>query len=298
MERFRIPHIPLAPALACILCAPLAAQTVTVINAPAPQEKVIHPFVRTMLFSVNPDDPALAGSVTFRPLEQMTERDREEAAGAESSISEHAGFVGIQFNEGKWSYDQVVCPALPNHLFLRFKRNNGTGDVTMFTASVPRGDEGRVRIIPIQLRGYSLFSPAPINALTVSAFNHIRAEDHTSVEGQPDKAPDWLGVALCYAALAGAHPQPALMPGVPDSEKYPLAPEARLKVPVAGGAVLSFTDVAATPKPMQWVMTFAPKGKLLKASHSPADLARVKVLHFPPMVDKTGVLAQDAKPPQ
>ena len=28
------------------------------------------------------------------------------------------------------------------------------------------------------------------------------------------------------------------------------------------------------------------------------NLARVKVLHFPPMVDKTGVLAQDAKPPQ
>jgi hypothetical protein len=293
MERFRFPYIPLAPALACILCAPLVAQTVTLINPQPPREKVIHPFVRTMLFSVNPEDPALADSVTFRPLEQMTERDREEAAGAESSISEHAGFVGITFNQGTWSYDQVVCPALPNHLFLRFKRNNGTGDVTMFSASVPRGDEGRVRIIPIQLRGYSLFSPAPINQLTMSAFNHIRAEDH------PEKAPDWLGTALCYAALAGAHPQPALMPGVPESDKYPMAPEARLKVPVAGGAVLSFTDVAATPKPMQWVMTFDPKGKLVKATHMPADLAQVKVLHFPPVVDKTGVLGpQDAKPTQ
>jgi hypothetical protein len=292
MERIRIPFIPLAPALALLLCAPLSAQTIVSINPPPPPEKEIHPFVRTMLFAVNPEDPALAGSVTFRSTDQMAERDREEAAGAESSISEHAGFIGIEFNQGKWSYDQVVCPALPNHLFLRFKRNNGTGDVTMFSASVPRGDEGRVRIIPIQLRGYSLFSPAPINALTISAVNHIRAEEH------PDKAPDWLGTALCYAALAGAHPQPALMPGVPESEKYPTAPEAFLKVPIAGGAVLSFADVAATPKPMEWVMTFDPKGKLLKATHTPADLQQVKVLHFPPIVDKTGVVAQGAKPPQ
>jgi hypothetical protein len=49
---------------------------------------------------------------------------------------------------------------------------------------------------------------------------------------------------------------------------------------------------------MEWVMTFDPKGKLLKATHTPADLQQVKVLHFPPIVDKTGVVAQGAKPPQ
>jgi hypothetical protein len=83
--------------------------------------------------------------------------------------------------------------------------------VSVFTVSIPRGGDGRVRIIPIQRRGYSLFSPAPINALTISAFNHIRAEEHP-------KAPDWLGTGLCYAALAGAHPQAAEVERMPKPE--------------------------------------------------------------------------------
>ena len=71
--------------------------------------------------------------------------------------------------------------------------------MSVFSASVPRNGAGRVRIVPILKRGYSLFSPAPINALTISAFNHIRAE-----EGEAANS-DWLGNALCYAALAGSH---------------------------------------------------------------------------------------------
>ena len=117
------------------------------------------------------------------------------------------------WSKGQWSYQQVVCPALPNHLFLQYTRNNGVGDVTMFTASIPRGGEGRVRIIPILRRGYSLFSPAPINALTISAFNHIRAEE-------PDgTSSNWLGNGLCYAALAGAHPRIAEAHQEPDIDR-------------------------------------------------------------------------------
>ncbi len=107
----------------------------------------------------------------------MTEKDRMQAADAEASIGERAHYAGLEFNQGKWSYQQVVCPVFRNHIFLRFMRNNGVGDVSMFTASVPLNGEGRVRIIPIRMRGYSLWSPAPINALTISAFNHIRAEE-------------------------------------------------------------------------------------------------------------------------
>ncbi len=120
--------------------------------------------------------------------------------------------------QGTWNATQVVCPALPHHLFLRYTRNNGTGDVTVFTASIPRNGDGRVRIIPIQRRGYSLFSPAPINALTISAFNHIRAE-----EPDDQRAANWLGNGLCYAALAGGHPR---MPD-PDADAGPGQARAR-----------------------------------------------------------------------
>jgi hypothetical protein len=202
----------------------------------------------------------------------MTKKDRELEADAESSIGERAAFMGFDFNQGKWSYQQLLCPALPNHIFLRFMRDSGVGDVSLFTAAIPRGGDGRVRIIPIRMRGYSLFSPAPINALTISAFNHIRAEE------DPDKAPDWLGTGLCYAALAGGQARAPNLTLDLESEKYPAAIQATEQIPVRGGAVIEFTDAALTPRLMQWTMIFDAKGRLLKATHVPLGLLKVNLL--------------------
>ena len=137
-----------------------------------------------------------ANSLEFRPYEKMTRADQDLAADGESTIAERAGFAGLGFNEGKWAYQQIVCPAFPKHLFLQFTRNNGAGEMSMFSASIPRGD-GKVRLIPIVKRGYSLFAPAPINKLTITAFNRIRREEAATTT-------DWFAVGLCYAALAGA----------------------------------------------------------------------------------------------
>jgi hypothetical protein len=214
-------------------------------------------------------DPAAA--LELRSFDRMTQQDRDLAAGAESSIGERAGVEGLEFNQGKWSYRQIVCSALPNHLFLQFTRNQGIGDVSVFTASIPRGVPGQVRIIPIQRRGYALFSPAPINALTISAFNHIRAEE------QPAKSPAWLATGLCYAALAGAHP--LIGPSeVSDVQKLPVAPTGSLVIPLHGGAVIRFEDVAAASRPMEWTMTFNGSGKLLKATHTAAQRSKARIL--------------------
>jgi hypothetical protein len=198
----------------------------------------------------------------------MTQQDRLQAANAESSIGERASYSGLEFNQGAWSYQQVVCPAFPQHIFLRFLRNNGAGDVSLFTASIPRGDEGRVRIIPIQMRSYSLFSPAPINTVTLSAFNHIRAEEN------PEKAPEpeWLGVGLCYAALAGGRPQLGVPSAEPETEKYPVSSSASMNIHQDGSVVIAFSDVGEGEKPVEWRMRFARNGNLLKASKAPAPL--------------------------
>jgi hypothetical protein len=227
--------------------------------------------VATMPFP--PDSEALGRvkSISFLPAEQMSERDKLLEADAESSIQEQTRWTDIAFNEGRWNYRQVMCTAFPNHLFLEFTRNNGTGDVTMFSASIPRNGEGRLRIIPIQRRGYSLFSPAPINAMTISAFNHIRAEEH------PATTPDWLETGLCYAALAGAHPETVLLPE-DDPGRFPAPLPAIMQIPKRGGAIIRFADVAASPRPMLWTLTFNGKGKLLKAAHSPAPLITAKAV--------------------
>ncbi len=263
-------------------CAGLSAQAAQDDAAVAPKPRHAHSSGRVLPFPYEPSVPQGASAIEFRSFEQMTPQDRDLAADGESSIGERAGFAGLEFNEGKWAYRQVVCRALPNHLFLQFTRNNGAADESLFSASIPRGGDGRVRIIPIKRRGYSLFSPAPINALTISAFNHIRGEEHV------EQAPQWLGTGLCYAALAGAQPVAAPPANAELPGSSAIGGPAVLETPNQAGAVIRFVDVAAAHRPMEWTMRFNSKGKLLKATHVPASLAKVKTLE-PGAVDAKGV---------
>jgi hypothetical protein len=222
-----------------------------------------------------------AGSIKILSADQMTRRDRDLEANAEASIQEGAGFQSLEFNQGSWTYQELVCPALPNHLFLRFSRNEGTGAMSMFSAAIPRGSEGKVRIIPIVRKGYSLFSPAPIGALTIASFNRIRSEENI------DWPANWLGTGLCYAALAGANPQPGELPPQPregelapppsETEHVPVTIEPTLLLTSDGGAIVRFADVSTMPHPMEWNLIFNAKGTLVKATHSPAYL----VQHLP-----------------
>ena len=219
-----------------------------------------------------------AGSITILSADQMTRHDRDLEADAEASIQERAGFQNLEFNQGSWTYQQLVCPALPNHLFLRFSRNEGTGEMSMFSAAIPRGGEGKVRIIPIVRKGYSLFSPAPIGALTIASFNRIRSEENT------DLPANWLGIGLCYAALAGSNPQAGELPPQPEEGVLPPHPSETEHVPVTmeptlfltpdGGATIRFADVSTNPHPMEWSLIFDRKGTLLKATHFPAYTVR------------------------
>jgi hypothetical protein len=223
------------------------------IPAPNPYEGV--PF---KVESPSQDSPDF---IEIRAASQMTKQDRNLAADAEATIRERAGFESLGFNEGIWTYQQLVCPVFPNHLLLRFQRNNGTSDVSMFSASIPRSGEGRVRIIPILRRSYSMWSPAPISAMTISAFNHIGGEEQLSAD-----KPDWVATGLCYAALAGANPRVASVARYQD-QKFPAIMPPTLEVQASGGgATVHLVNVDA--RPMEWAMSFDRNGKLIKATHS------------------------------
>jgi hypothetical protein len=298
MARFRILSAALAIATLLAFLPRLRAQTAaepapavpddaTPANAkPVPERSVPTPF------PPGADPLEIARSIELRSPEAMPEADQVLEADTESSIAERAGYADIAFNQGKWSYQQLVCPALPNHLFLRFTRNNGAHDVSVFSVSIPRNGAGRLRIIPIERRSYSLFSPAPVNALTIAAFNRIRAEDNPDQSGQHNQANQalsWLGTGLCYAALAGANPLAASEGAGSGPRSFPAASAPSLEIPKQGGAIIRFTDMSATPRPMDWSLIFNGKGKLLKATHGPAGLSGEKPL--PPSTAE-----QNAKP--
>lgn len=259
MAQLRFSPISLAATLLVVGCAlPIVAQE------PAfHHERVVPAPVEPGPFPTKAVRQKPVYTVELRSADELSQRDRLLLADAESSIAEHAGFAGMEYQQNGFTYRQIVCPSFPNHLFLEYTRNNGVGDVTVFSASIPRNGEGRVRVIPVLKRGYSLFSPAPINALTISAFNHIRAEEGEGVNS------DWLGNALCYAALAGSVPQIVPADATPAVHKPIPALTAAMDVDMKlkGMEVVRFDNAAARPRPTEWTMTFTHSGKLVKATH-------------------------------
>jgi hypothetical protein len=216
-------------------------------------------------FAVDEATPS-ARSIQVLSEEHMSASDRDLVADAESSIRERAEYENLDFNANGWTYQQLDCRALPNHLFLRFMRNDGTREMSMLSAAIPRHGNGRVRIIPIVRKGYSLFSPAPISAITIAAFNRIRTEEGSGASR------DWLGTGLCYAALAGANPNAvSLHLGTNETGELPATTPPTLLVRSDGGAFIRFVDIS-TEHPIEWSMTFDSKGKLVKTSHKPVNL--------------------------
>jgi hypothetical protein len=265
--------------IAAATCATLQAQSSSSVpaqsagaggeQAASPPQAGFQP--NPSLFATGSTATPYAASIRIVPAEEMSRNDRDLEAGAESSIQERAGFQSLGFNEGAWTFQQLDCPALPDHLFLRFSRNDGTREMSMFSAAIPRNGEGRVRIIPILRKGYSLFSPAPIGPLTISAFNHIRDEEKKDIPA------NWLGTGLCYAALAGANPQAGqLQASLPEALQLPATIPPTLEITKGGGGIVRFADLSTAPHPMAWEMTFDSKGKLVKASHAPAHVADYK----------------------
>jgi hypothetical protein len=223
-----------------------------------PQVQVKTPFAASV-----PASQKIA-PLAFFPVDQMSDSDRALAKSAHDSIREDATLAGMEFDVGAWVDQQLVCKALPDHLFLLFQNNNGPGDVSIFSAAIPRTGKGRIRVIPVERRGYSLFSPTAVNALTISAFNRIRADE------PENKSADWLATALCYAALAGA--RPALTAPTKDSAAtdVPLVFPPTLEVGSFGDSKVRFVDLAVQRQPTEWALTFNAKGELLKVDHFPS----------------------------
>jgi hypothetical protein len=222
----------------------------------------IHPKAAPpMLFPLNAKTVRVE-KLEFRAPEQMTAADRDLAEANQGEIARRAGLQGFDLERGAgWGYEQAVCPVFPQHLILEYSRDNGRGDVTLFSAVIPRG-EGHVRVIPVRRRGYSLWTPASSNAITLNDFNHMVVEGHEGL------SPDWLTLGLCYAALAGGHVRAALVAQTPAEEVYPLLTPAKLTVSGKGGAEMYFADATPHVKAMDWVLIFAQNGRLMKVKHT------------------------------
>lgn len=222
-------------------------------------------------FAVNVPAAEISNSIIFLSPDAMSSADLETVKSAMSGIRHKSAQAGFNLDDGNWSYQQVVCPVLPEYLLLLYTRDNGVGDVSRFSAIILREGKTEVLILPILRRSFTLYTPAPVNPLTIAVFNRIREN------GQTEKKPDWLMTGLCYAALAGAHVK--LVP--PDTKQGSgsavpaMAPLLQIE---EGMSIVHFVDVENAQKPREWDLAFDPKGKLVKVTVAVASPLNVKML--------------------
>jgi hypothetical protein len=279
-------HTPLRIALAVVVMAGGALGLLAQSSAAGPtaesqglQVRKLSPKPQVAIFPLN-GRTERRQALEFRSPEQMTAADRELAEADQGEIARRAGLQGFDLGrEGhggeSWGYEQAVCPAFPEHVILEYSRDNGYGDVSLFSAVLPRGD-GHVRVIPGRRRSYSLWTPVSTNALTINDFNHMVEEGHEGLN------PDWLTLGLCYAALAGGHVRAALVPRSAAEVIYPLVAPAMLTVEKKGGAEVRFADATPKTKAMDWVLSFDVKGRLMKVRHvGSSELVRKPVAGAP-----------------
>ena len=258
----RFLRLPIGLAATALLCLPLAAQPAGPFSPILHRGKRVAPNTRPTPFPMGREAPPVSSEVEFQSPDRMSDADRTLVANFQADISRRAAVDAFEVNQGTWTRQQILCRALPNHLFLRYTRDDGARDRSVFSVSIPRDGKGRVRVIPVLRRGYSLFTPVGANAGTIAAFNQIRREDGPSSAG-------WLETGLCYAALAGANPRVGPLTG-DTTFSEPTPPLAEMLVPVNGGAVVTFTDQTSRPRPSLWSLTFQPDGTLVKVEHQPA----------------------------
>lgn len=201
-------------------------------------------------------------AIEFRSEAAMNAEDRQITRNAWPAIEKQAALTGFELGLSRWSFRQIVCPVLPQHLLLLFTRNNGANDRSEFSAALLRQGKGPVRILPILRRSYSTYSPASVNMVTIAAFNGIRAHDLAA------EKTDWLTTGLCYAAMTGAHVTLAATAENRGRDANPLVMSPLIEIGDDGLTVIRFMDVDKPERPQQWEMTFNRQGKLLKVAVS------------------------------
>jgi hypothetical protein len=152
------------------------------------------------------DEAPQAAKVQVLSAAQMSTEDAAVLAARGEAISSAAEVNGYNIRSGSWIQNQVLCPDAPRHLLMHYLKINQDGSVSLFTAAVPRtqGDPRlRVRIIPVLYHGapaFHVFGSIPSQRALIDEV--IPAKPFAS----PKDSFDWISLAYCYAALAGAEP--------------------------------------------------------------------------------------------
>jgi hypothetical protein len=206
-------------------------------------------------------------TLPVRTAAEMTDEDAALLNRREADVSRAAAFYGFDISDSvRWTYEQVVCHTLPDHLILAFTNRTSPKGPSRFVAVVPHGS-GDVQVVTDFTHGLLPFHPTWKSGNAYAVFNRMVAADRGEHGLQPNS--HWLNLGMCYVALAGGS-----VPKVAAPLGDVAASDALLKrdgfTPIIrfgdhGAADVAFSDVQALKHTANWTLSFDGSGRLKKA---------------------------------
>ena len=207
----------------------------------------------------------------------MSDGDRRLVDSRKKELVSEAEFFGYDINAPGWTYQQAICPQLPNTVLLHYLYKFPDDTQSQFTALIPRG-AGRVRIVPVLYRNSSPYSPAVKNPRNFTIFNSLVPADVAQKDVDPEG--NWLSLGVCYAEMVGSRPN------VPDE---PSLDTATIKAPVATYRYDSTTKQRQvqfsdrdSPKIFKiWTISLNEQGRVTGADNEDYDTYVARIVQAP-----------------
>ena len=204
----------------------------------------------------------------------MSPADRERLQQREADVSRAAAFYGFDISDSHWSYRQIQCSTLPDHLLLSFDSDSAARGASHFVAVVPPGD-AKVQVVTAYAHGLLPFHAAWEKSTAYATFNRMTEADRGEHRLGPDS--HWLTLGMCFAALTGHVPQvaqPVADVGASEALVKRNGSTPIILIDKPGNAEVRFSDIADSDRVDNWSLRFDKRGRLTRA-----QLDAVKPLH-------------------
>jgi hypothetical protein len=246
--------------------------TATATNTPFPGVTAV-PIGTTPLSA----SPAVIALDHLEP-NQMSQADYEVVSNLSAELSRQAALANFDISNPAWHYQQIVCPAFPDYVFLAFTHGPDESGSSHFVALLPRND-AQVRIVSTYAHGVLPFEASWNRPGTFEVFNGMLRQERGTTP--LSHAPNWLLIAVCYAELSGYPVQVLNVLPNPAPTLDMLRLGANRPQMVIGGdqsADVTFSDVSRPTITTNWTVHFDRHGQVTSASRSPVRQADVIAL--------------------
>jgi hypothetical protein len=199
---------------------------------------------------------------------QMSSADYEVVSNLKAELSKAAALANFDISRPGWEYQQIVCPAFPDYVFLSFTHGADPNGSSRFAAMLSR-NTAQVRIVSTYAHGLLPFEASWNRPGSFEVFNGMLRQERGT--DPLSYAPNWLLIAVCYAELSGYPVQVLNYTPLPESTLDLLrldANQPQMMIGTDQSAAVTFSDVSRPGITTNWTLHFDRQGQITSAARS------------------------------